>query len=651
MGLFDTLRRALGMKPARRDNYAATYGNGSGGGFAGSSVNRLTASLATWSGSVNADLDGSLVILRARGRQLAASNEYGRRFLSMVATNVVGRKGPALQVRAKRDQRDPNKPTTLDKSANDAVEIHWQLWGKRADITGRADFAHQCRVIAKAVARDGEALIRIVTQRDLPYGIAIQLLEVDRLDESINQVIGSTTIRQGVEIDSTGRPVAYWIKADHPGERYGGKGTVERVPADQIIHAFLPERAEQVRGYTWFHAILLRAHQLHGYNDSAVIAARIGASKIATLEADPDSAPAGNAGDMLADSKVGGIPQINAEGGEILDLTGLPGVKLNSWNPDYPHANFESFVKACMRGISAGLDVATHNLSGDMTDVNYSSARIAELSEREVWMILQDWFIFQVVEPIYQRWLAIALLRGDITFEVSGKSLPADKFSKFANASRFQGRRWRWVDPAKEMAAFKEAVDLKVTSRTRIAAEQGEDFEDVLDELAQEDALIDAAGLKPAPPPAAPAADPNLQKNPPNAAAEDDATKAMARMHADVLATLRELMARPPAAGESSTTRIKVENGITEADVRTTVREEMEAMPIIINVPQQAAPVVNVAGAVVNVEPTPVTMEATFNPEISLRATLDQAPRKTTSEIVRDAGGNIISTTQIERNF
>ena len=31
------------------------------------------------------------------------------------------------------------------------------------------------------VARDGEALVRIVRQRNLPYGIALQLLEADRL--------------------------------------------------------------------------------------------------------------------------------------------------------------------------------------------------------------------------------------------------------------------------------------------------------------------------------------------------------------------------------------------------------------------------------------------------------------------------------------
>lgn len=643
MGL---LSWARGLFKTKRDNYSATYGNGSTSGFAGGGVNRLTASLANWSGSVNADLDGSLVIMRARGRQLASSNEYGRRFLTLCATNIVGRTGPKLQVRAYKDQRDPNKPTTLDKSANDAIEIHYDKWGKRADITGKSNLAHLYRMAIKAAARDGEALVRKVRRRDLPYGMAVQLLDADRLDESINQTIGNITIRQGVEIDETGRPLAYYIKTTHPGDRYGTSNkTVERVPAADIIHLYLPERPEQLRGYTWFHAVLLRAAQLHGFNEAAVTAARIGASKIAALER-AEEAPDLTA--TMADGQVGPAMQMNIEAGEMFELP--PGYKLSSWNPEYPHANFDSFVKTTMRGISSGLDVATHNLSGDMTDVNYSSARIAELAEREVWMVLQDWFVHSMVEPLYQDWLALSLLRGDITFELSGKSLPADKLAKFANASRFQGRRWRWVDPSKEIRAFKEAVDLKITSRTRIAAEQGEDFEDVLDELAQEDALISEAGLKPEPvAPAAAPAQPAPAK--PATAAEDDATKAMARMHADVLLTLRELMTRQPGSNDTSTTRIKIENGITEADVRTAVREEMDAMPIIINVPQQAAPVVNVAGATVNVEPTPVTMEATFTPEISLRATLDQAPRKTVTDIVRDANGDIVSTTQIESNF
>jgi len=496
MGFFEWVRGKLG-KPTTRDNFAGTYGVGAAGGFAGAAVSRLTDSLTTWSGSINSDLDGSVVILRARARQLCADNEYGRRFLNLAATNIVGRAGPKLQVRATKDQRNPNAPTVLDKSANDTIEAHYERWGKRADICGRMALPHLLRVVAKAVARDGESLVRIVRDRKLPYGIALQVLEADRLDESLNVTQGTTTIRQGVEIDSSCRPVAIWVKTKHPGDRYAitGRNEVERIPISDILHVYLPERAEQVRGYTWFHAILRRAHQLGGFNDAAVTAARVGASKIAALERSEES------GDMtasIADGQVGQAFQMNVEAGELFELP--PGYKLSSWNPDYPHANFESFVKAAMRGISSGLDVATHNLSGDMTDVNYSSARIAELAEREQWMVLQDWFISTLVEPIYQEWLASALLRGDITFDISGKALPADKLPKFSGASRFQGRRWRWVDPAKELAAAKEGVALGIISRTRLAAEQGDDIDDIFDELTQEKTAMDAAGLLPVAP-------------------------------------------------------------------------------------------------------------------------------------------------------
>lgn len=499
MGAFTNfLRRLTGgpaPRPTRRD---------SSPGFAGAAVNRLTTSMQNWSGSVNMDLDGSIVILRARARALAQGDEYGRRFLSQVATSVVGRTGPKLQVRATMAvQQMPGKPTAanaaapaLDQAANDAVEIHYARWGKTADIAGRMNLAHIYRTAIKAVARDGEVLLRPVRDRKLPYGLAIQLIEIDRLDETINQVLPNGAIRQGVEIDSTGRPVAYYVRTTHPGDRYvSTRAQVERIPASEIIHAFVQERPEQVRGYTWFHAILMRATQLHGFNEAAVIAAKIGASKIAALERPDEATPDLTAGMADAKDSATGAMQMNVEAGEMFELP--PGYKLSSWNPDYPHANYESFVKAAMRGISSGLDVATHNLSGDMTDVNYSSARIAELAEREVWMTLQDWFIATVVEPIYNEWLASSLLRGDITFEQSGKALPADRLAKFANASRFQGRRWRWVDPSKEMDSFAKGVELGVTSRTRIAAEQGDDFDDVLQELQQERAALEAAGLWP----------------------------------------------------------------------------------------------------------------------------------------------------------
>ncbi len=626
MGWLQTLRSMLPWRGKRTSDsaFSATFGNGSGAGFAGGSVSRLTASLATWSGAVNLDLDASLTILRARGRQLAANNEHGKRYLTLCASNIVGPVGPMLQVRARMASQMTDGVAPLDKAANDAVEIHWARWCKAADITGRMDFAHLCRTTVKSVARDGEALVRIVRQPRLPYGIALQLLEADRLDETYNATLPSGgVIRQGIELDTAGRPIAYYIKTTHPGERFGGsRYELERVPAENIRHVFLPERAEQVRGYTWFHAIILRQHQLHQFNEAAVIAARIGASKVAALQRaeGPDLVP------TLADSAsdpnnpASGITQISVEAGEILDLP--PGYTLNSWNPEYPHANFESFVKAANRGIAAGVDVAAHNLTGDMTDVNYSSARIAELAERELWLTLQAWFIRALVEPVFQEWLAIALLRGDVTFEQSGKSLPADKLSKFRDAARFQGRRWRWVDPQKEIEAAREAVKLGITSRHRLAAEQGEELSDVIDELLQEQDMM--AKLQPTPTPAptpAPAPAPPARSG---AVTTTDAADLRAQL-ADLQQQLVILRTQAPVMSEDPPVHVHIHKPERQPEIRVDVHPTPVQVINQVTVPEpqvvveahiterELAPVVNVT-----VQPAAVTVVDT-HPDVAIQ--------------------------------
>lgn len=455
-------------------------------GFAGASIDRLSASLNTWSNAVNADLDGSLVILRSRARSLANNTEHGRRFLSLVAANVVGQ-GPRLQVRAR------NVDGSLDKGGNDAIEVAWDRWTRRADIGGRMGWAHFLRVLVKAVARDGEALVKVVRNRRLPFGMALQLLEADRLDEGVNGVLSNgNTVRMGVEIDSVGRPVAYHVKSSHPGESWQRRSPVtERVDARDMFHVFLQERAEQVRGFTWFHAVLQRMNMLHAYEEAAVVAARVGASKMGVFTRKDDT---GSALESMADGRTSdGQLQMNAEPGEFIELPA--GYDLSSWNPEYPHANFESFLKACMRGVASGLDVATHNISGDMTDVNYSSARIAELSERDMWVALQDWLGESFLVPLYQDWLGSALLLQQVQLDPSGRPLPVERLGKFLEVSRFQGRRWAWVDPLKEVEASQKLIEAGLSSRTAIAASQGREFEDIVDELAQEQEYAMAQGL------------------------------------------------------------------------------------------------------------------------------------------------------------
>jgi lambda family phage portal protein len=566
--------------------------------FAGAQMGRLALELPGYSKSINSDLDGTLATLRARARNLCANHEYGRRFLSMVSVNLIGAYGPTLQVRATNLPANPRAQPVLDRPANGAVETHWARFGKTCDVSGRATLNQLLRVAVKAVARDGEALFRKVYDKRAPYGLRLQMLEADRLDESLNKLLmNGNMIRMGVEIDTTLRPVAYWLKTWHPGENYNGTSRIdtERVPADQIYHLYVPERAEQVRGYTWMHAVLMRSSMLQGYEEAAVVAARVGASKMGVYTAteNGDTVPKTDLADEDAST---GQLTMSAEPGEFIDLTAHPGVKLESWNPDYPHENFDSFVKACLRGIASGLDVDYCTLANDLEGVNYSSIRAGSIETREMWMTLQEWLIDSFLMPLYQDWLAAALPKGAITFP-SGAALPAERLQKFTDSATFQGRRWDWVDPLKDAQASQALIDARLSSRRQIAAAQGRSIEDVIAELAEEEAMMEAVGLDPAP---------------------DKATK-------------------PNAQDAADAADLAAQDQQIKSRYITALERQAERPPAIVNVMPAAAPAVNVAPAqvrvepmVVNVappvinnhiEPTPVTLEATIQPaEVTVRA-------------------------------
>jgi lambda family phage portal protein len=452
--------------------------------FAAGGTDRLSAGWVTHNSGINADLEGALLSLRARSRDWTVNTDMGARFLELVQDNVVGAEPPRLQVRAKlRDGAD-----TLDEVANQAVEDAWRAWCQRGncEVTGDLSFAGVCRAVVAATARDGEYLVRRIRSPGLHSGYALQLLDVDRIDGSRNIAPvqrGGNAVRMGVEIDAVGRKVALHLYSAHPGDSGSGlapKPMSDRVLAANVLHGFVLKRAEQVRGYPWSASVLKRANTLDTYEQYAVTAAKIGAAKMGFYKVDKDAVSADLTWEQYK-SATGELVQ-DVEAGMLEALP--PGVSFESFNPDYPHQNFGAFVTTCMRGIAAGLNVAHHNLTGDMTGVNYSSARIAELAERRYWRGLQRWFIDAFVRPVFLDWLQTALLTGAVRLP-SGAALPADRYDKFAAAASFQPPGWAWVDPRADIEAGATAMTYDMRSLRQINDEQGVDLEDVLADKAR----------------------------------------------------------------------------------------------------------------------------------------------------------------------
>ena len=75
----------------------------------------------------------------------------------------------------------------------------------------------------------------------------------------------------GVEVGDFGKAVAYHLLGEHPGDHefvnsYSRKHV--RVPADQMLHVFLPERAHQTRGVPMLATAIGALKMLHGYREA-----------------------------------------------------------------------------------------------------------------------------------------------------------------------------------------------------------------------------------------------------------------------------------------------------------------------------------------------------------------------------------------------
>lgn len=471
MGALDWVASKLGYAKPRRST-----------GYAAAELSRLTSSLAAETEQINNTLRYQLPILRARSRQASMNNPYVRRFAQMVVDNVCGPVPFRLQSKVKF------KSGSLDTAANAKIEACWKSWSRKGncELTGRWSWAATQRLLVRSLAVDGELLVRIKRgDGNGPHQYMLQVLDADRLDDRKNEKLANGgAIHMGVELDPLSRPVAYHILKRKPAtwSTGGYPRESERVPAEDILHFFIPDFPEQVRGVPWIYAALLNLVHIGAFAEAAVIAARIGASQMGFIQS-PDGGAT-----LVGDGKdAAGNPQMDAEPGTFRTLP--PGYEVGKWDPKYPDAAIEPFLKACLRGVAVGVNVAYHNLAGDMNGVNYSSARIAELDERDGWMTVQSYLCEHVHEPIAADWLRVQVL-------VSGQlSFPADRLDKYREFY-FQGRRWQWVDPRNEVEANLAAIAGRIKSRTRVIAEQGEDIEDVFDEIAEEEKLADGKGIE-----------------------------------------------------------------------------------------------------------------------------------------------------------
>lgn len=461
--------RKLAAKRATMGRAARTY--------AGARVGASTMDWVTAVLSADQAIKRDLRRLRDRSRALVRDFSYASRFVQSVAENVAGPHGVTMQVRAMLADGK-----TFDDALNAEVEAGWTEWCEDPTVEGIGSLADVEHLLCESLPQDGAFLVRMITgYTGNRFRFALQLLDADQIDEKLEIAPGEghAEVRQGVEVDGFGRPVAYWLWTQHPSEYGRGLRQRVRVPADEIVHGFIRRRAGQTHGVPWFAAVLIDERMLQGFQEAAITAARVGATNAFFLEADPNVIDADDSDDASTIDL-----ELEPGSGRILP----PGYKLSGWNPDYPNAEFDPFTRAVLQSMAVGSRVSHMTFTGDLRGANYSSMRAGLLPERDAWRLLHGWFTRSFHRRVYGAWLRASVLAGAINVA------PRD-LDRVRRAVRWMPRGFPWVDPAGELDAAQKEVAMGINTLTRLAAERGRDIEDLFKERAREIELAKKLGV------------------------------------------------------------------------------------------------------------------------------------------------------------
>lgn len=329
----------------------------------------------------------------------------------------------------------------------------------------------------------GECFVRLRTRKredGLCVPLQLQVLESEHLDNKSNQTLGNgNVIRNGIEFNRLGQREAYYLFREHPGE--GSFGESVRVPANDVLHIYKPLRPGQIRGIPWLSTVLLKLYELDQYDDAELVrkkTAAMFAGFITRLDSEANIMGEGESNEQ-------GVALSGLEPGtmQLLD----PGEDIKFSEPSDVGGSYEAFMRQQLRAIAIGMGITYEQLTGDLTGVNYSSIR-AELIEfrRRCGMLQHNILVFQFCRPVWDRWLELALLSGELDI---GEKKTAKKEVKWI------AQGFDWVDPLKDQQAQQMAVRNGFKSRSEVVSELGYDIEEIDQEIAEDQRRASELGL------------------------------------------------------------------------------------------------------------------------------------------------------------
>lgn len=406
----------------------------------------------------------------------------GASVLTSPQNATLAARGPAQARAAGQYVNAPYGQRIVETWVSALIGKGWQVRCKHPD-TGTARGLNEAfealvspllPIAARALVRDGEAFLRLHITAD--GGFRLKPVPAEQVDPTLTRDLGGgARIVAGIEFDASDEITAYHILPEAPGTPFVTYGAAVRVPARDMLHIFDPLFPGQVRGLSWLAPILLKLRDRDEASDALLMQLKT-ASLITGFVRDPDGTFGGFEGQSDAQS---GAINVALEPGAMRILP--PGADVTFSNPGQGVAQAVDFLRAQDREIAAGVGLTFEALTGDLTQTNYSSARVGLLEFRRRAEMLQRQLIEgQCLRPLWRRWIELQSLSG----EINGTGADLSDFL----AVRFVAPGWQWVDPRNEVEADARAIEAGLKSREEVVAGRGRDIDELNEEIARDTA-------------------------------------------------------------------------------------------------------------------------------------------------------------------
>lgn len=418
--------------------------------------------------SANADHAIDAAELRARSRSLVQNVPYVAQALRGLVAQTIG------------GGIEPN----WSGVHGDKLNTLWARWVNECDADGRQNYYGMQASAYRAMEQDGEVLIRLRWRRPtdgLAVPLQLQLLEIDWLDSTRNGASErpGNLITNGIERDSLGRLVGYWLHDQHPGDAtsWGRAARASRmIGADQIIHLHTVERPGQGRGFPRAAPIISRVRDLQVYED-AELARKNLESRLSVLAsgdlAQFDTAPPG-AAPSQDPRELGSLA-----GGQMIQLP--PGMTTTVVEPKAA-PGYVDYVKWQLHALAAGFGVPYEMMTGDMKEVNFSSARVRlQDFHREVEMMQWTHLVPRLCTPVCRAFERAAILASAVPQAV----FPLDHSTP----------KWDYVNPEQEVQADLAEISGGLSSISEKLRRRGYKPDQVFAELAADIEKLRDLGL------------------------------------------------------------------------------------------------------------------------------------------------------------